>query len=167
MGALDIKPESCPNAFNVKAQGQLPVAVLGTALFDATLIDVSTLSLECPDGSAEPIWHRLGDVATPVGPGAEPCECTEAGPDGYTDLKLKFLRQDITAVLGDVENGEEVELTLTGQMTDGTPFEVSDCVWIVGGAKGPEDATDAPIGNPDARASDEPSSWGTIKAIYR
>jgi hypothetical protein len=167
MGALDIKPESCPNPFNVKAQGQLPVAVLSTESFDATSIDAGTLSLECPDGSATPIWHMLGDVATPVGPSADPCECTEEGPDGYTDLKLKFLRQDIVAVLGEFEDGEEIELTLTGQLMDGTAFEVSDCVWILD--KGREVALEdqTPVGNPAARGSSESSSWGTIKALYR
>lgn len=165
-GALDIKPESCPNPFNVKAQGMLPVAAVSTEAFDATFIDVATLSLECPDGSAEPIWHGYGDVATPVGPDADPCECTDEGPDGMTDLKLKFLRQDIVAVLGDVEDGEEIELTLTGQMMDGTPFEVSDCVQILDRGKGIASRATGELGDPAARSS-EASTWGTIKAFYR
>jgi hypothetical protein len=166
-GALDIKPESCPNAFNIKARGQIPVAVLSTADFDATYVDVGTLSLQCPDGFAYPIWHRIGDVATPVDPGGEPCECTEEGPDGLMDLKLKFMRQDIVAALGPVDDGDEVELILTGEMMDGTPFEVSDCIEIIKRGKlftvAPEGAASAVA---DPREDDE-TTWSTIKALFR
>jgi hypothetical protein len=167
-GALDIKPESCPNPFNVKARGQLPVAVVSTEVFDATMIDVATLSLECPNGSTAPIRCTLSDVATPMDSGAEPCECTEEGPDGLTDLKLSFWRQDILAVLGPVDDGDEVELTLTGEMMDGTPFEVSDCIEIIKRGKlymaaAPDGATSA-VTNP---RDGGPTTWGTIKALYR
>jgi subtilisin-like proprotein convertase family protein len=167
-GALDIKPESCPNPFNVKARGQLPVALVSTEDFDATMIDVTTLSLECPNGSAAPIRSTLSDVATPMDSGAEPCECTEEGPDGLTDLKLSFWRQDILAVLGPVDDGDEVELTLTGEMMDGTPFEVSDCIEIIKRGKlymaaAPDGATSA-VTNP---RDGGPTTWGTIKALYR
>jgi subtilisin-like proprotein convertase family protein len=167
-GALDIKPESCPNPFNVKAMGQLPVAVLSTADFDATMIDVTTLSLECPNGSTAPIRSTLSDVATPIGAGAEPCECTEEGPDGMTDLKLSFWRQDILAVLGPVDDGDEVELTLTGSLMDGTPFAVSDCIEIIKRGKlfnaaAPDGAASAVT---NSREGNE-TTWSTIKALYR
>jgi hypothetical protein len=166
-GALDIKPESCPNPFNVKAQGRLPVAVLSTDAFDATYIDVGTVRLECPDGYAEPIWDRIGDVATPVGGDPDPCDCTEEGPDGYMDLKLKFYRQDIVAVLGSVDDGDEVELTLTGQMMDGTPFAVSDCIEVIKRGKLFNAVSpDGQVSSVDQR-DDTPSTWSTIKALYR
>ncbi len=37
--ALDIHPTSCPNPLNPKSRGLMPVAVLGTADFDVTLLD--------------------------------------------------------------------------------------------------------------------------------
>jgi hypothetical protein len=100
--------------------------------------------------------------------GAEPCECTEEGPDGLTDLKLSFWRQDILAVLGPVDDGDEVELTLTGEMMDGTPFEVSDCIEIIKRGKlymaaAPDGAASA-VTNP--REGNE-TTWSTIKALYR
>jgi hypothetical protein len=166
--ALDIKPTSCPNPFNLKAQGQLPVAVLSTETFDATMIDAATLELSGPDGSVEPIWHRYGDVATPILPDGIPCECTEEGPDGLTDLKLKFWRQDVVDILGYVDDGDMVPLTVAGYMLDGTPFEASDCVWILKKGKLQEEsAPDQLLTNPNARESAESSSWGTIKALYR
>lgn len=43
--ALDIKPGSCPNPLNRRSRGVLPVALLGTAGFDVTDIDVSSLTI--------------------------------------------------------------------------------------------------------------------------
>ena len=127
-GAFDIKPGSCPNPFNVKAQGRLPAAILGTDTFSATDVDAASVRLE---GSVEPIWYGYADVATPTGEGSDPCECNELGPDGYTDLQLKFLRQDIVDVLGAFEDGDSIELTLTGELLDGTPFSLTDCISIL------------------------------------
>jgi hypothetical protein len=47
------------------------------------------------------------------------------------DLTLKFSRQEVAGVLGPVQDGDVVELTITGSMLDGTPFEASDCVSIL------------------------------------
>jgi hypothetical protein len=141
--ALDIKPGSCPNPLNVKVfeknpgsmrGGVLPVAVLGTMDFDVTEIDVSTLHLE----GVTPIRHNYEDVSTPVGDGEE-CVCTTAGPDGYMDLTLKFMKSEIVAALGQVSNGDVVVLTLTGQLLDGTELiDATDCVWIRGDLGGPQ-----------------------------
>ena len=46
------------------------------------------------------------------------------------DLTLKFSRQDIALALGEVGQGDEVTLNLTGELLDGTPFRVQDCVII-------------------------------------
>jgi hypothetical protein len=134
--ALDIKPRSCPNPLNVKIfekepppnakslkGGVLPVAVLGC---DVSQIDVSSLLLE----GVAPLRHNYEDVSSPVQNGDE-CECTSAGSDGTMDLTLKFATRDIAAAIGAVYDGDEIALTLTGQMLDGTPFEASDCVRIL------------------------------------
>lgn len=122
---LDIKPTSCPNPFNMKANGVLPVAILGTADFDVNEIDISTIELE----GVPPINNNLEDVAAPlVDP--EECECTTDGPDGYMDLTLKFDRQAIAAALGEVSDGEIVELTINGELMDGFAFVGEDCIVV-------------------------------------
>jgi hypothetical protein len=68
----------------------------------------------------------------PPTPDGNECQCTTAGPDGYTDLTLKFKTQEIVEVLGNVNDGEVLSLTLTGSLSDETPIEGEDCVSIVG-----------------------------------
>jgi hypothetical protein len=129
VGFLDIKPGSCPNSFNPRSKGKLPAAILGTADFDVEQIDRDTILLE----GVAPLRSNLEDVGTPV-ERVEECDCTELEGDGFTDLTLKFARQDVVdaADLDSYENGSEVLLTLTGNLLDGTPFALTDCVRIVG-----------------------------------
>jgi hypothetical protein len=132
--AIDIKPGSCPNPLNVKSKGVLPVAILGSADFDVFCIDVATIRLE----GVAPIRSTYEDVSTPVPDGAEICECSTEGQDSYVDLTLKFKVQEIVAALGEVNDGDELGLTLTGALVEelgGTPIEGTDCVVIVDNTK--------------------------------
>jgi hypothetical protein len=126
--AVDIKPQSCPNPLNVKGKGVLPVAILGTAGFDVTLIDPSTIMLQ---GVPLLRW-AIEDVATPLVDGEPSCfNCIEEGPlDGYLDLTLKFDKQAVVEVIGEVEDGECVLLELTGELFDGTPIAGMDAILI-------------------------------------
>jgi hypothetical protein len=124
---LDIKPQSCPNPFNMGSKGVLPVAILGTEDFDVMTVDPSTLLLE----GVAPIRWSYEDVATPVGPDADTCECTTAGADGYMDLTLKFDHQAIAAALGPVTDREVRVLTITGMTYDSIPIMGKDCVVII------------------------------------
>jgi hypothetical protein len=131
--SIDIKPGSCPNPLNVKDKGLLSVAILGSEDFDVWTIDVASIRLE----GVAPVRSIYEDVATPMTDGAEVCECTTAGPDDHLDLTLKFNVQDIVAALGQVNNGDELELILTGALDEvfgGTPIEGTDCI-VVQGAK--------------------------------
>ena len=135
---LDIKPRSCPNPLNIKIfegpfggvkpmkGGVLPVAILGEEAFDVHDLDVSSLLLE----GVAPIRHAFEDATTPVVNG-ETCDCTTEGPDGYTDLVLKFRKVEIVEAIGPASDGEVIALTVTGNLLDGTPFEASDCVRIL------------------------------------
>jgi hypothetical protein len=130
---VDIKPGSCPNALNVKAKGVVPVAILGTADFDVTEIDVATLQL----GGVDAIQYSLEDVATPFEPyvGKQfALDCNERGSDGYLDLTLKFDTEEIAEAIenavGPLQDGAEIALTLTGQFLDGQPFVGEDVVLI-------------------------------------
>jgi len=158
---LDIKPGSCPNPLNVKApkhergndldglgvaakdnnqQARMPKPVLpavihGTADFDATDIDPTTVMLE---GVPVLRWN-IEDVSTPVGEDAAECECTNAGPDGYPDLTFKFDRGLVVDALGEVYDGDLIPLTITGELFDGTPIEGTDCVIILNGDDPPDE----------------------------
>jgi len=129
--ALDIKPTSCPNPLNTKKKGVLPAAILGTENFDVTQIDVSTLRLEGVVAPVAPIRSSLEDVATPFEPfiGKESCkrDCSEDGPDGFTDLTLKFRAPEVINAIGDIPYGRHcVAVQITGNLIDGTPFVGED-----------------------------------------
>ncbi|MHC4739395.1 MAG: hypothetical protein ACYS9Y_10880 [Planctomycetota bacterium] len=123
--AVDIKPGSCPNPVNVKSKGVLPVAILGSESFDVTSIDVASIRL----ADVAPIRSSYEDAATPVSNGND-CECTTAGSDGYLDLVLKFESQAIIEALGEVEDGDEWILELTGTLYDEREIAGEDCIII-------------------------------------
>ena len=165
-GALDIKPTSCPNPLNVKSRGVLPVAILGTEVFDVMEVNPSTIALAC---LAEPVRYSYEDVATPVDPDAELCECTEEGPDGYMDLSLKFATQDVVAAIAPFDDGDYISVVVTATLYDGTVVTFEDCVWIIDKTRdGLRTALDAPDTGPAAsKDNTEPGTWATIKALYR
>jgi hypothetical protein len=126
--ALDVKPGSCPNPFNLASKGVTPVAVLGTEDLDVN--DIDPVSVELAGVSA--IRSNYQDVATPLTDGNK-CDCSWQGPDGYMDLTLKFRTQQlVTAIVDRVEPDAELALTLTGVLKDGTPIEGVDCIILVG-----------------------------------
>ena len=127
--SLDIRPGGCPNPLNARVQGVLPVAILGTEDFDVNDIDINSLRLE----GVAPIRSGYDDVAGPFA--GDLCGCTEAGPDGFLDLDLKFSTPEVIDALLPLTRGDRV-LTLTGTLLDGTEFEGQDCVMLVGGGSG-------------------------------
>ena len=137
---LDIKPGSCPNSFNRGNHGVLPVAVVGTAAFDVTNVDLASLRLSRADGiggSVAPLHGPPGphpvfeDVATPFE--GELCDCHEATGDGTTDLSLKFDVDELVSALEleSLSPGALVELCVSGTTKDGTEFHACDCVRLV------------------------------------
>jgi len=126
MVEIDIKPRSCPNPLNVKSKGVLPVVILGSEDFDVNTIDIASIGL----AGVAPIRSSYEDAATPVTDGNE-CECSTAGADGYLDLTLKFENEEIVKALGEVTDGEEWVLTLTGALYDETPIEGADCIVVI------------------------------------
>lgn len=84
---IDIKPGSFPNPINVKSNGVIPVAILGTAGFDPTTIDQATANIK---------FGRKAVVAG--GGGASPdrlCKPEDVNGDGKLDLLCHF-RQKLT-----------------------------------------------------------------------
>jgi len=131
---FDIKPGSCPNPLNTKSNGVLPVAILGTDEFDVDDIDPATVMLE----GVSPLRWNWSDVSTPVTDPTDTCDCTTRGGDGYTDMTLKFDKQDIVDALEaqmPFADREVRILTITGMTYAGVPIEGTDCVVIL--YKGP------------------------------
>jgi hypothetical protein len=128
--AIDIKPQSCPNPVNVKSKGVLPVAILGTDIFDVNDVDPDSILLE----GISPVRYTFEDVSSSIIEDLDNfdiCDCTTKGsPDGCIDLNLKFDTQEVINVLGDVVSGEEWLLNLKGALYDGTPIEGTDCILI-------------------------------------
>jgi hypothetical protein len=128
---VDIKPTSCPNPVNTKSNGVLPVAILGTETFDVADLDVDTILLE----GVAPLRWSFEDVGTPFE--GELCDCHEEGADGYMDLMLHFSTPAIVEALGEVSDGEVLELLLTAMTLDEREAEGSDCIRILHKVKDP------------------------------
>jgi hypothetical protein len=159
---VDIKPGSCPNPINTKSNGVLPVAVTGSSGFDVSLIDPDTVLLE----GVPALRFSHEDVATPSG-GDDPCACNTDGPDGITDLTLKFNTQAVVEALGPVNDGDVRTLTLTGSTLEGETLAGQDCVVILD--KGKLALATSPADLPDRteQKATEEQSWGAIKSLYR
>jgi predicted extracellular nuclease len=118
---VDIRPGSCENPFNVKTQGVLPVAIMGSADFDVTQIDPATVVLA---GIPASHWS-FEDVSSGM-------DCAVGG-DGYLDLVLQFDAESLLAVIGDVADGDIVMLKLVGYLLPdfgGTPVIGFDTVMM-------------------------------------
>jgi hypothetical protein len=105
---IEIKPGNSINPVNPKSKGNIKVAILTTEDFDASLVDASTLSFG--RGEALPVTYRLDDIDL----------------DGDWDLVLKFHTMETGIVCGDVN------VTISGQMLDGTSINGTDSVHTVG-----------------------------------
>ncbi len=126
---VDVKPGSCPNSFNVNQKGNLPVAILGSAGFDVTDIDPSTIML---NGVARTGGASISDSAMPYGMFQTDCmDCNTGGSDGFDDLVVHFNSQAIAATLGVVATNDCVPVEITGEFYDGTPFSGTDILRII------------------------------------
>jgi hypothetical protein len=137
---VDIKPGSCPNPFNVKSKGKLPVAILGSKDFDVQTIDPNTvmLSREGIEAGIASIRYNYEDVGTPFEGGL--CDCHDYNGDGYIDMILKFKIQELVEILmlHDVA-GLTIPLNLTGNLKAGeasTSISGKDCIRVQGKCKG-------------------------------
>jgi len=133
---VDVKPNACPNPLNLRSNGYLMIAVLGTADLDVNNVDPVSVRVE---GVAPKASIINVDKATPYEPflgKTEPTQCNEDGADGYPDLVLKFRPQQILKALRDqgvdLQRGTPVVLHVTGALRDGTPIEGEDVVVIKG-----------------------------------
>jgi hypothetical protein len=108
---IDIKPGSDPNCFNSDGKGIIPVAILGSADFDAATVNPFTVSL---DGAAVQVKGRSGNAGS----------LEDVNGDGIQDLVVQIIDE------GGFTSGDS-SATLTGETFDGTPIEGSDSICIV------------------------------------
>lgn len=108
---IDIKPGSDPNCFNNDGKGVIPVAILGSATFDVTQIDPTTITLDSQTIKSK----GNGDVQASI---------EDVNNDGFDDLVVKIIDSDGTYTEG------TGTATLTGELFDGTPIEGSDSICL-------------------------------------
>ena len=113
--AIDIKPLSFPNSINRRnKKGVIPVAILGSATFDVTTVDVTSLVFE----GASPT-HDLTSAITYAD------HLYDANLDGFIDLVSHYWAQDTGLAFGDTTG------TLTFMAAGCCPYSRTDSVRIV------------------------------------
>ncbi|UCF89242.1 MAG: hypothetical protein JSV70_03095, partial [bacterium] len=110
---VDVKPGSDVNPLNLRSNGVLPVAILGSEGFGVMDVDPESLRLE----RIAPLRWSYEDVCCSDGTTlTDPYMDDDTVPDGFADLTLKFSTQEIAdAILGapgDVSRGDTVTLTM-------------------------------------------------------
>ena len=104
---IDVKPGSEENPINLKSKGVIPVAIYTTEGFDATTVDIETVTFG--PNEAPPVHFAYEDI----------------DDDGDIDLILHFRTQ--AAGIGQ----DDTEVTLTGVTDSGTVFTGTDVIKIV------------------------------------
>jgi hypothetical protein len=142
--SLDIKPGDCPNSFNIKEKGVLPVAILGSRDLKASSIDPKSIVLTRYGGAngVKPIRTSLDDVASAS---TKTCSCgfKSGRPDRKQDLTLKFDSQDVVKKLGIKKNEGCIRVTVTGTIRskdpalDGQRIQGSDYLRVLDNGSGP------------------------------
>lgn len=107
---IDIKPGSDPNCFNSNDHGVIPVAILGSASFDASNVDPFRVEL---DGQDVRVKGKSGNAGS----------LEDVNGDGFLDLVVQII-DDAAYVPGNTIG------TITGHLNDGTPFIGTDSICI-------------------------------------
>jgi len=114
---IDIKPNTYPNSLNLRAKGNVPVAIFGTESFDVKNIDPATLKL-----AGAPVNFKKN--------GRPHVEFTDLDGDGHQDMVAHFDARQLQ-----IEPfPKETLVVLAGTLKDGARFSGVDSVQIVGGA---------------------------------
>jgi hypothetical protein len=109
---IDIKPGSYPNSINLGSNGNVPVAILSAADFDATTVDPLTVTL-------------AGAAVRIKGKGTPQASASDVNGDGLLDL---IVHVDTTALQLSETNTDAI---LEGMTFDGQKISGTDTVRIV------------------------------------
>jgi hypothetical protein len=122
---LDMFPRDCKNHLNVKSTTVTYAAIYGSANFDVSTINRSTLKIN----GVSPIYTSIEDIAAPFAK-INNCDCAVTARDKKNDLSLRFETQFLAATFPNVAHNQTVEVTITGKLNNGTYFEGKDCIVI-------------------------------------
>jgi hypothetical protein len=101
-----------PDTLNLKSKGKVVTVYIELPVgYDVSQIEVFSIMLN-GQVHAEPKPTEIGDYDN----------------DGIPDLMIKFDRATVQSIL---EVGDEVEIVVTGELYDGTPFEGSDIIRVI------------------------------------
>lgn len=109
--AIDIKPGSTPNCFNINGHGVVPAAILGSASLNVANVNPASLYL---DGLAVRVRGNKGPQ----------CSFQNVNADAFVDLVCQFDDQPENWV------GGQSEGTVTGALYDGTAIRGADTICI-------------------------------------
>ena len=123
LATIDIDPDT----LNLKSNGEwITTYIELPGSYDVNEIVVSTVKLIPPSGD-----EVVVDSSAPTTVG-------DYDSNGIPDLMVKFDRATVIEYLGTVDTvgdgtgiDEDVELTITGELTGGTPFEGSDTIRVI------------------------------------
>jgi uncharacterized protein YjbI with pentapeptide repeats len=113
---IDIKPGTDPGSINPKSSGLVPVAILGSDVFDVTDVDVTTLTFG-PAGASPA--HDLTDPVTQAD------HVRDVKLDGFTDLVSHYRQKETGLTASDTEG------CISGAMISGTPIDGCDAVRVL------------------------------------
>jgi PKD repeat protein len=120
---VDVKPGSEVNPLNLNGNGVVPIAVLGSAELDASLIDVSSVRAEA-DLDAD------GDIDDAPGGGpVHDGHLEDVNEDGVLDLVIHVREFELGIPL-DMAALALVDIAVTGLLTDATPWAGADTVRV-------------------------------------
>jgi hypothetical protein len=124
--AVEAEIDIDPDSLNMKSQGKF-ITVHIQLTDQIENIDLETVMLEDVPAVTD---KKYGFVKNP----AE--SLVDYDDDGIIERMVKFYRAEVEALIAEmngVTNGKfyQIELTVTGQLLDGTPFEGSDTIKII------------------------------------
>ncbi len=111
--AIDVKPGSDPNCFNVNGHGVIPVAVLGSEVFDVLNIEQSSLTF---GGLTVAMRGKKGPM----------CHAEYSNGDEYLDLTCQF-EDDV----GNWSPDSNEQASIEGVLIDGRPISGTDSICVV------------------------------------
>lgn len=111
---IDITPGGFPNCINNDGNGVIPVAILGTADFDATTVDPGTIEL---NGLGVKVAGKRGRLLA---------HAEDVNGDGFVDLVVQI--QDVAGAF----SPGDTSATLMGETFDGTHIHGDDSICIKG-----------------------------------
>jgi hypothetical protein len=109
---IDVKPGGSPNTIKLGSKGNVTVAILGSASFDAATVDPSTVTLE----GASPAVNKKGKASVYT---------EDVNFDGFPDLVLQFKISDLQLTT------QDAQVLLEGETFADEPFSGFDSVKVI------------------------------------